>query len=326
MFSETTYDEFHQALQTLCDQQIKSLIIDVRDNPGGYMDAVVKIADELVAGQHTIVSTKNKTHADSLMTEFDGLFEKGKVAILVDENSASASEILAGALQDLDRGLVVGRRTYGKGLVQEQFELPDQSAIRITTARYYLPSGRCIQRSYAEGKDRYRHEIIERFSDGKLGNEDSSHQNHKVYLTRDKRKVYSDEGISPDFFVPLDTIYQAKLDPFYTQHIAEQFAQRYYFYHPTEFKTWKTAEQFAGNFQASDSMRQALKQLLVDHKIDPTILAQASLRTEIEQALKVQFARLLFGNNGRYRLLYEQDEFIRKAIQVLDQEHSASRR
>lgn len=317
MFSETTFDEFKTALDSLTRSGIKKLIIDVRENPGGYMDAVASVADELVAGTHTIVSTKGKQQHDSLVTSVKGLFEQGALSILVDENSASASEILAGSIQDLDRGIIVGRRTYGKGLVQEQFELPDHSAIRITTARYYLPSGRCIQRSYADGKEKYKHDIIDRFKNGELEQGDSTHETSKPYYTVSKKVVYGDEGITPDIFVPLDTVYHNQLDDFYTKHISEEFAHWYYFYHKDELSLYKSSTQFSNEFKVSDTMMNAMKSFLAQHKISADILSNKQLFSEVMDALRAQFARMLFGNNGKYRELYRNDEFVKKALEAM---------
>lgn len=317
MFSETTYDEFKQALDSLTSSGIKKLIIDVRENPGGYMDAVASVADELVAGTHTIVSTRGKQQKDSLVTSVAGLYEKGSLSILVDENSASASEILAGSIQDLDRGMIVGRRTYGKGLVQEQFELPDHSAIRITTARYYLPSGRCIQRSYANGKEKYKHDIIDRFKSGELEQGDSTHESSKPFYTASKKVVYGNEGITPDIFVPLDTVYHNQLDDFYTAHISEEFAHWYFFYHKNELNSYKNLTQFSNEFEVSDTMMKAMKSFLAQHKISSDILSNKLVYAEVIDALRSQFARMLFGNNGKYRELYRNDEFVKKALEVM---------
>jgi len=317
MFSETTYDEFKAALQDLNTHHISKLIIDVRDNPGGYMDAVANVADELVAGTHTIVSTKGKRKSDSLVTSKNGIFEKGKLCILVDENSASASEILAGAMQDLDRGTIVGRRTFGKGLVQEQFELPDHAAIRITTARYYLPSGRSIQRSYAGGKEKYRHDIMDRFTNGALKKEDSLIDKPSKFYTLKKRIVYGDDGIRPDVFVALDTTYHKQLDDFYSQHIAEEFADRYFFFHQNEFQSYKNLEIFSKEFNLDENMLKDLKLFFIQQKINTTLLDNPQLNKEIKRGLSSQFAKLLFGNNGRYKELYRNDEFILKAIQSM---------
>lgn len=317
IFSETTYDEFRQALEQLNAHHISKLVIDVRENPGGYMDAVAHVADELISGTHVIVRTKGRKRTDSLVTGQTGLFEQGDVCILVDENSASASEILAGAIQDLDRGHIIGRRTFGKGLVQEQFELPDHSAIRITTARYYLPSGRCIQRSYAHGKDEYRHDLIDRFSNGELQHGDSNHTDKPVFYTRKKRKVFGNEGVTPDDFIPLDTVYHEKLDSFYTEHAAEQIACRLAFFHRNELNAWKTPEDLERSFKLSPLMMNEIRSFMQTHHMDAGLMAQAMYANEITDAIHVQIARLLFGNTGRYKALYRNDPFILKARQVM---------
>jgi carboxyl-terminal processing protease len=322
MFSETTYDEFRAALLDLTSKGIKKLIIDVRDNPGGYMDAVANVADELVSGSYTIVRTIGKGKADSLITETDGLFEKGQVSILVNENSASASEILAGAIQDLDRGWVIGRRTYGKGLVQEQFELPDHSAIRITTARYYLPSGRCIQRSYKDGNESYKHDLIDRFTNGNLYAEDSSKEVKKTYYTRKKRKVYADEGVRPDFFIPLDTTYHKILDTFFIEHGAEEFARQYTLQHPELKTSYPDAEKFQNSFRSDEVFMKQLLAFSLRYGVPSALLSQDKALKQVITAVKSHIAKLLFGRNGRYQMLYQDDPFIRKAISVM-QQHSA---
>jgi carboxyl-terminal processing protease len=302
----------------LVKDHIKKLIIDVRENPGGYMDAVARVADELIAGTHTIVRTKGKNKSDSLMTSTEGLFEQGKLCILVDENSASASEILAGAIQDLDRGTVIGRRTYGKGLVQEQFELPDHAAIRITTARYYLPSGRCIQRSFANGKDQYRHDIIDRFSTKATAKEDSMHKIATKYYTLQHRIVYADEGVTPDLIIPLDTTYSDQLNDYYIEHMSEQFAQQYYFFHTPEFKTYTSLEKFSATFTINGPMLAAMNSYLRLHNVSTAVMSNKTLVAEINTTVRAQFARLLFGNNGKYKELLVSDKFVQKALMSMN--------
>lgn len=312
MFSETTYDEFTEALASLKKQGLQKLVLDLRDNPGGYMDAAGAIADELIAGKHTLVSTKGKLKNDSIVSTKKGLFENGKLCVLINENSASASEILAGAIQDLDRGFLIGRRSFGKGLVQEQFSLPDRSAIRITTARYYLPSGRCIQKSFSNGKEEYQHDIIDRFTNGQLQHADTNHKVKKIFLTSLGKTVYGDEGISPDFFIPLDTTYFVSLDDFYRKHIAEEFAFKYYYFHKPEFESAK--QNHANTVVLTQNMLIELKSFLKLQLIDDGILSNAELANEITKSIQVQFARLLHGNNSRYKELYRDDHFILKAI------------
>lgn len=320
MFSETTYNEFIKALQALKEQGLQNLILDLRDNPGGYMDAATDIADELIAGEHTLVSTKGKLKNDNLVSHKNGLFETGKLCVLINEHSASASEILAGAIQDLDRGIIIGRRSFGKGLVQEQFQLPDGSAIRITTARYYLPSGRCIQKSFANGKEEYQHDIIDRFSNGQLQHRDTISNGKKVFYTSQNKKVYGDEGLIPEYFIPLDTTYHAILDDFYRNHVAEEFTFRYYYEHLTEFNSYQLDKPKIKDITLTDNIMKELKSFFKKQQLNDNILSNPTLLAEVKASLKIQFSRLIFGNNGRYKELYGKDAFVKKAMVIIKQE------
>lgn len=206
-FSETSATEFDKALETLVKKGMKNLILDLRGNTGGYLDIAVKIADHFLTKDKLIVYTENhKKEVEKFYSTSAGLFEKGKLIVLVDEESASASEIIAGAVQDYDRGLVIGRRTYGKGLVQRAFELPDGSIIRLTTARYHTPSGRCIQKSYSGGYENYVDELYNRYLHGEMMNQDSIKFSDSLkFQTQGKRTVYGGGGIMPDIFIPIDT-------------------------------------------------------------------------------------------------------------------------
>lgn len=205
-FAETTYTEFHSALVNLKKQGAKELIIDLRDNGGGYLEKAVEIADDLLKDRQLIVVTKNKKNQeDKTYATAEGIFEQGKLYVLINENSASASEILAGAIQDNDRGIIVGRRSYGKGLVQREMPLGDGSAVRLTVARYYTPSGRSIQRSYAKGGEDYYNDFERRFASGELYAADSIKIADTLkYRTTKGRVVYGGGGIIPDMFVPLE--------------------------------------------------------------------------------------------------------------------------
>ena len=204
-FSETTYQEFIDHLFTLKNNGMKSLVIDLRDNGGGYMQEAVKIADELLPGKKLIVFTKNKKgEVEKSYTEFEGSFEQGAVFVLINENSASASEILAGAIQDNDRGTIIGRRSFGKGLVQREMSFDDGSAVRLTIARYYTPTGRSIQRPYKDGSDAYSEEFNKRLHNGEFHKKDSIKQDKtRQYKTPKGKTVYGGGGIVPDLFVPL---------------------------------------------------------------------------------------------------------------------------
>ncbi len=316
MFSENTYEEFKTALTNLKNEGIKNLIIDVRDNPGGYMDAVANIADELIGGEHTLISTKGKNRQEELSSHINGMFETGQVAILINENSASASEILAGVIQDMDRGTLIGRRTYGKGLVQEQFELPDHSAIRITVARYYLPSGRCIQKSYENGKEEYKKDIYNRYTHGELIHQDSNQHKSikKLFYTADKQIVYSNEGITPDVFVAIDTTINAKLRSFYENRIASDFASIYFYKHNKEFSQYASVENFVSTFSFSPEMNKELDLYYKNYGLNTIGFNDSKSFAKMQHSIKAEFGKLLFHNNGYYATLVQDDAMIEIAL------------
>lgn len=316
VFSENTYQEFHEQLNKLVEAGIQKLIIDVRDNPGGYMQAVTNIADELIAGKQLLLSTKGKREQEKVYAKEKGLFEQGELIILVNENSASASEILAGTIQDLDRGTIIGRRTYGKGLVQEQFELPDQSAIRITTARYYLPSGRCIQKSYQEGKQDYQEELNNRYLHGVLSSVDSDQKIHQnKFFTTKKHVVYEGEGIRPDIFVALDTSLFPVLEKVYQQNLIENICHSYYFYHRQEFKSFKSAYEFHEKYTFSEELKRTIHNKMNALLGKVYLLNQPKIDLKINTLIKANLSRNLFGNNGKWLEINQQDPIILKALE-----------
>jgi len=206
-FSATTMKEFREKLVELKDKGMKDLILDLQGNGGGYLRTAIDMADEFLGDRKLVVYTEGRTspREDTYATK-EGLFEKGRLVLLVDEGSASASEIVSGAIQDWDRGLIVGRRSFGKGLVQRPVMLSDGSAVRLTVSRYYTPSGRSIQKSYEDGLEAYQHEKIDRLAKGELTFADSIHNADTVkFFTMNKRVVYGGGGIMPDVFVPIDT-------------------------------------------------------------------------------------------------------------------------
>jgi carboxyl-terminal processing protease len=211
-FADTTVDEFKDALKKLKDQGMKSLILDLQGNGGGYLNRAIELADEFLSDKKLVVYTQGRSQSrqDNYATSTGG-WEKGKLAVLVDETSASASEIVSGAIQDWDRGLIIGRRSFGKGLVQKPYPLPDGSAVRLTIAHYYTPSGRCIQKPYDKGDDDYEEDLGNRLKKGELFSRDSIKFSDSLkVLTNGKRTVYGGGGIMPDVFVPLDTTMNSK--------------------------------------------------------------------------------------------------------------------
>lgn len=207
-FGRTTYDEFFQALFSLRDAGAKDYIVDLRGNTGGLLETSVLMANEFLPRGYKIVETKGRRTQENSTVVSDGYgaFKDSRVAVLIDETSASSSEIFAGALQDNDRGLIIGRRSFGKGLVQNQIDLPDGSAVRLTVARYYTPSGRCIQKDYSDAKS-YENDLYDRYSRGEAFDADSIRfDESKQFITMHGRKVYGGGGITPDIFVPNDTI------------------------------------------------------------------------------------------------------------------------
>ncbi|MGZ8559289.1 MAG: S41 family peptidase, partial [Chitinophagaceae bacterium] len=256
-FTENSYEEFMASLEALQKQGLQQLIYDLRGNGGGYMNEAIDMTDEFLESDKLVVYTEG---TNSKKREYrckrPGLFEKGKLVILVDELSASASEVLAGALQDWDRADIIGRRTFGKGLVQEQYELSDGSAIRLTVARYYTPLGRSIQRSYAKGKKVYMDEIWERFSNGESLYADSNKiHNGKIFITPANDTVYGGGGIMPDFFVSIDTAtYPSGINKLFINGSFNSFVYTYYLKNRSLIDQYSSAADYVKRFDQGKNM------------------------------------------------------------------------
>ena len=318
-FTQSSYEEFMQSLERLQEQGLKSLIYDLRGNGGGFMNEAVEMADEFLDNDKLIVYTQG---VNSKKREYrcrrPGLFESGKLVILVDELSASASEVLAGALQDWDRATIIGRRTFGKGLVQEQYGLSDGSAIRLTVARYYTPLGRSIQRPYERGKKVYMDELWERYSNGELLSADSNKFNNgKKFETPGRRIVYGGGGIMPDFFVPLDTsTYQRSVNRLLVDGGFNSFVYNYYLQHKSQIEQYKTAADYTQRFNNGEIMWDELVRSAARDSINLSGISDRE-KEALRLRLKALLARYRWRNTGFYQVLNSEDAVVQKAIETL---------
>jgi carboxyl-terminal processing protease len=318
-FSETTYTEFMQAMERLQKQGMQKLILDLRDNGGGFISQAVNIADEFLDDNKLIVYTEGTNiKRQDYRASKEGIFEKGKLVVLVDELTASASEILAGALQDWDRATIIGRRTFGKGLVQEQYGLADGSAIRLTVARYYTPSGRSIQRPYDKGKKVYMEELYNRYENGELLTADSIHiSKDKPYKTNGGKTVYGGGGIMPDVFVPIDTsLYTRSVTKLYLDGRFNNFVYKYYISHEPQFDQYRTPSDLATKYQNTSDAWDQLVNFAQKDSINLGRIPEADKRN-IQQRIKAYLARLKWRTQGFYEVYNLYDPVIQKAKETL---------
>ena len=269
-FSETTYPEFMAAMEKLQKTNMKKLVLDLRGNGGGVLQQAADIADEFLDNDKMIVYTLgSKTPKAEYRCSKDGVFEKGDLTVLVDETSASASEILSGALQDWDRATIIGRRTFGKGLVQQQYPLSDGGALRLTVARYYTPLGRNIQKPYNKGIDNYEDELMERFHDGEVVHGDTSAPKGPAFKTKAGHIVYGGGGITPDIFVPFDTTSQPRqVLQLYMKNTLNDFVYEYYIQNRSYLQTIKTPEELYKQFKPGEKEWQQLAQFAKKDSVD----------------------------------------------------------
>ncbi|RTY70545.1 S41 family peptidase [Flavobacterium bomense] len=311
-FAETTYKEFMQNLSALKQRGAKSLIIDVRDNGGGYMEEAIAIADELLPNKQLIVFTKNKKGTiDKTFATQKGSFEKGNVFILINENSASASEILAGAVQDNDRGTIVGRRSFGKGLVQREIDFADGSAVRLTVARYYTPTGRSIQKPYSKGNEAYFKESETRFENGELYQKDSIKVSDTLQFKTKKGKiVYGGGGIVPDVFVPLEVEHGNGSTAYLLQSgIVGNFVFEQLDKNRSAFKGL-TFAQFQSKMNQTEAYFNSFQKFIFGNGLDLKFGKSKSL---VKRYLAAEFARQLYGERSYYEIILKEDAMI-KAI------------
>lgn len=316
-FSANTHEEFVQKLRNLQAKGMKKLIIDLRDNPGGYLQAATSIADELISGEKLLLYTKGKAYdRQDYLAGKQGIFEKGELCILINQGSASASEILSGAIQDWDRGTIIGRTSFGKGLVQEQYELRDGSALRLTIARYYTPSGRCIQRPYDKGTDAYYNEIYDRYSRGEFVHEDSiASRDTAVYKTSNGRRVYGGGGIRPDIFVPMDTT--AESEYFYAvRSFIPEFVYKYSS-HNDVLSKFKGEEDFKKNYVVSDGLLNDFYIYAFAAGLKKNEARQAKITEKVKLYLKAFLAKQVWRADGFYYVINSSDNVVETAIKKM---------
>ncbi len=317
-FSSTSYNEFKKALAHLSSEGMDDLVLDLRGNSGGYLNIAIKIADEFLDNRKVIVYTEGLHQSKKeLFATSGGRFLNGKLIVLMDENSASASEILAGAIQDWDRGLIIGRRSYGKGLVQRTVEFKDGSAMRLTVSRYYTPTGRSIQKPYEDGVDAYRDDLQDRLEHGELYSKDSMLvDDERVFYTPAHRAVYGGGGIIPDIFIPLDT--NGGSDYFNgvaSKGLIEGFAIRYVEAHHSKLhKEYTSQKKFADRFEVEDEMMDAFT-AYAEQRGEPLDQEQFDIsKTRLEQYLKSYIARFTFDMDAFYLSYGNYDPYIRTAL------------
>jgi carboxyl-terminal processing protease len=319
-FAATTYNEYLKAFNDLNKQGMKKLILDLRGNPGGYLNAAVDISDEFLTNGLQIVYTQGKANPKKTYRATQrGSFEKNKLVILVDEGSASASEIVAGAIQDNDRGLIIGRRSFGKGLVQDQMQLPDGSAIRLTVARYYTPTGRCIQKPYSDDKTDYYNEEFDRYQHGELINADSIKlDKSKQYKTPEGKIVYGGGGIMPDVFVPIDT---TKSNPFLNKvfyaGLINTFAFEYADKNRSELKKYTNSKTFINQFKITTAIFDEFYEYCKKQSIELGSLNKQQSNVALEPYLKALIGKNAFDKDAYYPIINKNDKCIIKAIEEL---------
>lgn len=315
-FSETTYKEFMFALENLQKAGMKKLILDLRGNGGGYMSEAVDIADQFLSDNKLIVYTQGaKVKRTDYFCKMEGLFEEGKLVVLIDETSASASEILSGALQDWDRATIIGRRSFGKGLVQQPFQLSNDGMLRLTIARYYTPLGRNIQKPYNKGKEKYEEDLIDRLHNGELVKADTSTPKGKAYKTPKGHTVYGGGGITPDIFVPFDTASQPRqIIDLYLKGTLNNFVYNYYISNKALFAQFKNPADFAAHFQAGEKEWDAICGFARKDSIDLKGI-NAKTKTDFLITIKAYLARQIWRTEGYFEVMNMQDPMVKKALE-----------
>lgn len=322
-FALTSEEEFVSALLELQKEGMKDLVLDLRGNGGGYLNAAVAMADHFFEKNNLLVFTEGRNNPRTdYVSSPGGLFTKGKVIVLIDEGSASASEILAGAIQDWDRGIVIGRRSFGKGLVQNQMPLPDGSMIRLTVARYHTPSGRVIQRPYNNGEvENYYKDLYARYSNGEVYHRDSIvfPDSLKYFTLHKKRVVYGGGGIMPDLFVPIDTsFYSDYYGKLIRAGVMNQFTLNWVDANRADLaKQYPNFKLFEAKFQVTEDMLQQIVKIAKEQKVELDEKGLETSKTEIQKQVKALIAQSLFSTGHYFRIVNKDNATVQKALNVL---------
>jgi carboxyl-terminal processing protease len=322
-FSATTNDEFITAMQEMKQQNIKNLILDLRGNGGGYLKTAIDISDHFLKNDKMVVYTSGLNDPKrEYKSTTDGLFEDGKLVVLVDESSASASEIVSGAVQDWDRGIIIGRRSFGKGLVQKPYFLTDGSMVRLTTAHYYTPSGRCIQKPYEDGVEEYRQDYRNRLSHGEMFSADSIavDETNQYKTLVNGRTVFGGGGVIPDIFVPMDTSTHYQ---YYNRLRRNNIVYNYVLDYVDKnrgsiIKKFTAFEQFKNNFEVTDKMIAEIVSIGEKEGIEKNEESLSFTLALMKKEIKALIARDIFSRNEFYKVYYEDDEAVTKALQVIE--------
>ena len=317
-FARTTYDEFLAAGHALKNQGCNKFILDLRGNGGGLLDQATTIAEEFLEKDRLMVYTSGThTGRNDYNTQKRGSFADIQVTVLIDEYSASASEIVAGALQDWDRAIVVGRRSFGKGLVQSEIELPDKSALRLTTARYYTPSGRCIQKPYGDSS-KYFNETHQRWMSGELFNQEKiSHVDSLKFFTPSGRLVYGGGGITPDVFIPFDsTSTSFALIDIINSGILRHLCFDYVDQNRSTLSSWKSFDLYQKNYKTEEALLEKTLLSAKENNILYTKAEVAKLKSQCSLRFKAQIARALFDENAMIRIMNGVDPELLKAVEI----------
>ncbi len=316
-FSSNTYKEFLESLEKLKASGMKSLVLDLRDNGGGILEEAIDIIDEFIGGEKLIVYTEGvNSPKKEYKAKRSGLFETGKLVVLMNEGSASASEVIAGALQDHERATIVGRRSFGKGLVQEQYALSDGSALRLTIARYFTPLGRSIQKPYDQGNDAYDMEVMNRMHPGGLKIDSSSFRSNPV-KTASGKTLYGGGGITPDLSVDIDPLlFDTAFNRIYSNNIIGNFTYRYYMANKNSILKYKDIAAYNSQFNPDDMVISQLVDFGQKQGVK-ILLSSAGSKDRAKKTIKAMVARLAWNESAYFHVLNQQDETFMRAMEAI---------